>query len=70
MAENSMMIPLVDVPSEVEKCTGWRPNKITCKLWLDAGKVDGRKIGGRWFVNRDSLDSLLNGKEDTDEVQA
>jgi len=65
MAENSVMISLVDVPSEVERCTGWKPNKVTCKLWLDSGKVDGNKIGGRWFVNRDSLNAHLLGKEET-----
>ena len=28
-----------------------RPAEVTALRWLRNGKVDGRKIGGKWFVD-------------------
>jgi len=63
------MLSLDDMRDLVEGQTGWKPSKLTCKNWLQSGKVDGSKIGGRWFANRGSLNALL-GKEGQNEVQA
>jgi len=62
-----------DVPGVVQTLTSWTPRRATVRNWVKDEKIDGRKIGGRWFVNRSSLEQFLFNarKEDSnDEVQA
>ena len=59
-----VMIPIADVPGLVEKKTGWKPSIHTIRDWAGDGKTTARKIGGRIFVDANSLDSMFNGKED------
>lgn len=34
------------------------PQTIT--RWLKSGKIQGKKIGRRWFIKRETIDALLN----------
>lgn len=37
-------------------------NKASLRRWIAAGKVDGRRIGGRWFVLGAEILRLLQGE--------
>jgi hypothetical protein len=65
MAEQ-VMIPLSDVPTHVEKQTGWKPSMSTVRDWANEGKIRSRKIGGRIFVELDSVFGLFTRKEGQD----
>jgi len=66
MAEG-LMIKIADVPELVEQRCGWKPSVATVRDWLDAGKILGRKIGGRVFVDSGSVFELFEGKEGIDQ---
>jgi len=58
MAENELM-DLDGALMLIEQVTGWEPSRQTIKSWVKNGKVDGRQVGGRWFVSRESLNEML-----------
>ena len=66
MAEGLMM-PIADVPDLVEQRCGWKPSLATVRDWLDGGKILGRKIGGRVFIDPVSVRELFDGKERSDQ---
>ena len=35
-------------------------SRDTIYRWLETGKLSGRKIGGRWYVYRDSIEAEWN----------
>ncbi len=45
-------------PSLTAKLLG--KSRDTIYRWLESGKLSGRKIGGRWYVYRDSIDAEWN----------
>jgi len=62
-------VKIADVPTLVEERTGWKPSLDTVRDWAKSGKISSKKIGGRVFVEIDSLDQMI-GKEEDHEVQA
>ena len=58
MAQNELM-NLDEANQLVAETTGWQPSRQTVKSWIKNGKVDGRQIGVRWFVSRESLTEML-----------
>ncbi len=66
MAEQ-MMIPIAEVPAIVEKRSNWKPDLRTVRSWASSGKINGRKIGGRMFVCKISVEEMLDGKDDSEE---
>lgn len=62
MAEQEL-IQISEVPDLVEKKSGWRPELRTVRGWAKAGKVQSKKIGGRMFVRKDSLNRMLDAAE-------
>ena len=66
MAQNKVTsIKIADVPEFVEDRTGWLP----IRDWAKTGKITTKKIGGRVFVETESLDQMI-GKEEDHAVQA
>jgi len=61
-----VMIPISDVPQMVFVKTGWRPSIHTVRDWAGDGKITARKIGGRIFVDANSVKDMFNGKEGSD----
>ena len=41
-----------------------RPAEVTAMRWLRAGKVAGRKVGGKWFVDEHAW---LAANDDSDQ---
>lgn len=70
MAQNKVTsIKIADVPEFVEDRTGWLPCLDTIRDWARSGKITSKKIGGRVFVETESLDQMI-GKEEDHAVQA
>ena len=63
--EQAEMIPINEVSGIVNDVIGWRPELSTVRDWAKTGKIVSRKIGGRIFISRQSVQVMLDGKEDT-----
>lgn len=35
----------------------------TLKRYMDAGKIEGKKLGRTWYFTQEAIDDYLNGKE-------
>ena len=57
------LIPIGQLPAEVEKLTGQRIHRSTCERWRMRGvrgvKLQTILVGGRRYVDRDAFDSFI-----------
>ncbi len=58
MAENKLM-PIDEAPIMIFEATGWTPSKQTIKAWIKKERIKGKQVGGRWFVEKDSITEML-----------
>jgi hypothetical protein len=56
------LVPLAQIPADVERATGWRPGDRTVKDWLARNLLTRVKVGGRVFVRADELAELLKAR--------
>ncbi|MGH8075608.1 MAG: hypothetical protein ACREO4_16280 [Lysobacter sp.] len=62
---------LLTPPAWLDKyfATESRPAEVTALRWLRAGKVAGRKVGGKWFVDEHAWLAANDDPAEADLVQ-
>tara|TARA_R100001591_G_C4225635_1_gene150431 strand:- start:292 stop:495 length:204 start_codon:yes stop_codon:yes gene_type:complete len=57
------LIPISQVAQIVGNQIGWTPELSTIREWARTGKIKSRKIGGRIYVEKDSITIMFEEKE-------